>query len=1733
MHRPSASRPARVVAVTAPPPPRPRTPGGVLHRAAAAVAALALVVPLLTAVVAPAAAAPDDGPAVGGDLARVGTASADRSQDDADGAFPPEAAVDGDPSTRWASGNGPDEDVEFTAWLQTDLGAVATVDRVVLAWEAAFARRYEVQVATADPADAAAWTTVHAQDAGDGGTDEIVLDPVQARYVRVLMLERTSFDWDPARPHWYGYSLFALEVHGTPTVATAAFARSAQTVPAGTTAQVEVLLGAPAAAEVSVRVRSAGGSAVPGTHYTAVDERVTFAAGERSAQVAVATVDGGPLAPATTVRLTLDDPSDGLVLGGRAVTTVTLAPHGDLPDVGDVEVLHDFADGVPPGFTAWGSRAEVTPVLGTAPSDRDGAPAGDQVLLATVGAEPAAGDWFGLTHDTAATDWSARDGFTFRFRGTGDGGLLRYELKSGGQLFETSVVDDAAGWRRVSVPFTQLRLKGDPASDARFDPAASTGWAITLTDLGAGAWAVDDVGLYDRLTLLEDAEGDVPLAEPGTTVGLFTWGSDGAQVSLGVQQQDRDGAPAGNHVLGGEYLVPGGGWGGFSQNLAASQDWSSYRGIRLLWYASQETRPASPTAGADIKVELKDGGPDGERSEVWAATFKDSWSADGSRWKLVEIPFDAFTLSGYQPGDEATRNGTLDLTSSWGYAITFVPGGAQAQAWSVDDVGLYGSAVPPAAARVDADDVVLVDPGDEAQVTLRLTTTDGEPLADDVAVSWQDAPGTAERGTHYAPVQGDAVFAAGTESGATTTVTVTTLAAAPADDARALTLDLASADAALGPDPRVVLNAVGHPYLDPSLRAAERVDDLLGRMTLAEKVGQMTQAERLGLASPAQVADLGLGSVLSGGGSVPRPNTAAGWADMVDGFQRQALSTRLQVPLVYGVDAVHGHNNVVGATIFPHNQGLGATRDPDLVEAAARATAVETRATGVPWTFAPCLCVTRDERWGRSYEAFGEDPALVAALAAPAVQGLQGTDPADLSGPEKVLATAKHWVGDGGTRYEPAQAGSGYPIDQGVTHVADLEELRRLHVDPYAPAVDAGVGSVMPSYSAVAVGGAQPLRMHEHRELNTDLLKGELGFDGFLVSDWEGIDKLPGGTYREKVVRAVDAGLDMAMAPYNFASFVEALTGAVEDGDVDEARVDDAVRRILTQKVALGLFEEPFADRSQADAVGSDAHRAVARQAVAASQVLLKDDGVLPLARDAHVYVAGSNADDLGHQAGGWTVQWQGGSGDVTQGTTVLEALRAAAPDATVTYSKDASAPLDGAEVGVVVVGEPPYAEGVGDVGNNGRSLTLPAADRAAIDTVCGAVDCVVLVVAGRPQLVTEHLDDVDALVASWLPGTEGAGVVDVLLGDVPFTGRLPVSWPATAEQVPVNVGDEEYAPLYAYGWGLRTDPLRPRLAAAVDLLDAGPARAAVQAVLDAPVWDGDAVDPDGTATLVPLLARAAALLDHDPGTTDRGARDVARAADLVVSGVRDLAQAAVVAGADGLPADAAARTADAEHALASGDAATAVALLAQVAGVPTTEPVPSATTLRLAPRVTALGARTTAVVTVRADGATPAGDVEVRVDDVVVATGTLEPAGTGRAQVRVALPRGTAAGTHDVTATSLGSAAVAASSSAPTTWRVLPGLARVRTDGTDWSVGRADPKTVEVQVAGVEGVPPTGEVEVWVNGRRGATVDLPPDGTVAVTLPRSTRTGLVLVVYRGDASYLPAVAPPRLLIVR
>ncbi|WP_211588964.1 glycoside hydrolase family 3 N-terminal domain-containing protein [Allorhizocola rhizosphaerae] len=568
------------------------------------------------------------------------------------------------------------------------------------------------------------------------------------------------------------------------------------------------------------------------------------------------------------------------------------------------------------------------------------------------------------------------------------------------------------------------------------------------------------------------------------------------------------------------------------------------------------------------------------------------------------------------------------------------------------------------------------------------------------------------------------------------------------------------------------------PYHDPTLPVPTRVDDLLSRMTLDEKIGQMTQAER-GSVTNADITGFRLGSLLSGGGSAPSPNNATSWANMYDGFQNAALATPLGIPLIYGSDAVHGHNNVVGATIFPHNIGLGATRDPALAQSIGRAVAEEVAGTGVDWNFAPCLCVARNDRWGRTYESFGEKPELPTQMAS-IISGLQPL----------VLATAKHYVGDGGTTNG---------TDQGNTQLTEAE-LRAVHLPPFQEAIRRNVGSVMISYSSW-----NGTKLHGHQYLITTVLKGELGFTGFVVSDWNGIDQIDGapGFTAAEVRAAVNAGIDMVMVPTAWRAFISLLRTEVQAGRVTMARIDDANRRILTKKFELGLFERPLTDRTLTPTVGNAAHRALARQAVAKSQVVLKNAGnVLPLARENNrIFVAGKSADNIGYQSGGWTISWQGGSGAITPGTTILQGIRnTVAPSTVVSYNQSGAGIDSSYRVAVAVVGETPYAEGAGD---RPGALGLDTADLNVINTLrASGVPVVVVLVSGRPLDIASQLPNWAGLVAAWLPGTEGQGVADVLFNVVAPTGKLPVTWMSSASQQPINDGDGK-TPLFPYGFGL------------------------------------------------------------------------------------------------------------------------------------------------------------------------------------------------------------------------------------------------------------------------------------------------------------------------------------------
>ncbi|TAL00231.1 MAG: beta-glucosidase [Verrucomicrobia bacterium] len=575
-----------------------------------------------------------------------------------------------------------------------------------------------------------------------------------------------------------------------------------------------------------------------------------------------------------------------------------------------------------------------------------------------------------------------------------------------------------------------------------------------------------------------------------------------------------------------------------------------------------------------------------------------------------------------------------------------------------------------------------------------------------------------------------------------------------------------------------------------SAREAE-AKALLARMTLDEKIGQMVQVDSSALKDKSDVQKYFLGSVLSGGTSDPASgNTAQDWLNFVNEFQSHALQTRLKIPILYGIDAVHGHNNVDGATVFPHHIGLGATHDPKLVEQAERVTAQECAGTGMRWAFAPCVTVPQDPRWGRTYEGYGDDPEVVSPLGVGATIGFQRKELS--ADPTSVLACAKHFLGDGGTSNG---------VDQGNT-ICDEATLRKVHLPPYRAAVEAGVGSIMASYNSW-----NGEKLHGQKYLLTDVLKGELGFRGFIVSDWAAIDQINTNDFKFCIERSINAGLDMIMIPNppgkpnNYVEFSAKLKELIAAGKVPQSRIDDAVLRILRVKYEMGLFENTAVDPALTASIGSPEHRAVARQCVRESLVVLKNEGrALPLAKNIkRLAVVGAAADDLGAQCGGWTVDWQGKHGDVTRGgTTILAAIRqAVSPETQVTFSPDGS-DLKNADAVIVVVGEAPYAEGAGDR----KQLDLPEKDAVLIAKAkATGAPVVTILLSGRPLILGSALDESRAFVAAWLPGSEGQGLADVLFGDFKPTGKLPRLWPASNAHL--RSDDREAKPLFKRGSGL------------------------------------------------------------------------------------------------------------------------------------------------------------------------------------------------------------------------------------------------------------------------------------------------------------------------------------------
>lgn len=607
-------------------------------------------------------------------------------------------------------------------------------------------------------------------------------------------------------------------------------------------------------------------------------------------------------------------------------------------------------------------------------------------------------------------------------------------------------------------------------------------------------------------------------------------------------------------------------------------------------------------------------------------------------------------------------------------------------------------------------------------------------------------------------------------------------------------------------------SAVAHPELWPKAASPKAITDartevfitdLMSRMSLEEKVGQTIQGDG-GSITPDDLRKYPLGSVLVGGNSAPDGDDRAApqrWVEWTRDFRSAALekhADRQSIPIIFGVDAVHGHNNVVGATLFPHNIGLGAARDPDLVRRIGEVTALEMAASGADWTFGPTVAVPRDERWGRAYEGYAEDPEVVKAYAGPMTLGLQGQLKAGQPlASNHVVGSAKHFLADGGT-----ESGK----DQGDALISE-QDLIRLHAQGYPPAIDAGILTVMVSFSSW-----NGVKITGNKSLQTDVLKGRLGFEGFVVGDWNAHGQVEGCT-NTNCPQAYIAGMDMVMAPDSWKGLFDNTLAQVKDGTIPMARLDDAVRRVLRVKVKAGLFEGKRPLEGRFDLLGAPEHRAVAREAVRKSLVLLKNQGVLPIKSSARVLVTGDGADDIGKQAGGWTLTWQG-TGNKNSDFPGGQSIYAGIAEAVKAGGGQAELAKDGAfkdrpDVAVVVFGENPYAEFQGDLTN----LEYQPGDKTDLALIrklkAQGIPVVAVFLSGRPLWTNPEINAADAFVAAWLPGSEGGGVADVLVGDKAgkprhdFKGALSFSWPKRANQVPLNRGDAGYDPQFAYGYGL------------------------------------------------------------------------------------------------------------------------------------------------------------------------------------------------------------------------------------------------------------------------------------------------------------------------------------------
>ncbi|MEK7603293.1 MAG: glycoside hydrolase family 3 protein [Patescibacteria group bacterium] len=584
-------------------------------------------------------------------------------------------------------------------------------------------------------------------------------------------------------------------------------------------------------------------------------------------------------------------------------------------------------------------------------------------------------------------------------------------------------------------------------------------------------------------------------------------------------------------------------------------------------------------------------------------------------------------------------------------------------------------------------------------------------------------------------------------------------------------------------------------YKQASVSIDLRVEDLLAWMTLEEKIGQMALVDKNSIAKLDDVSRFSIGGMLSGAGAKPKENTPQGWRNMINDFKNQAKKSRLGIPILYGVDANHGHANVPGATIFPHSIGLGATRDPKLVQEIAELTKLELAATGVNWTFSPSLDAPTDIRWGRVYEALSVDHELNAKIGSLYIIGTQSTDGQNSS----VLATAKHYLGTGSMKWGQSNHKK-FKIDQGKISINE-DALNNQYLPPFKAAVDSGVASVM-----IGLNQWGNHRIIDSQFLITEKLKGELGFKGFVVSDWFGVYEYSKTSNYQANINTINAGLDMAMLPFNYKSFIKDVRKAVHKGEISQLRIDDAVRRILYQKFKAGLFDK--SETNNLEIVGSEKHRNFAKIAVSKSVVLLKNENsLLPLSKNiGPIFVAGSGADNVGRQSGAWTIEWQGVDGNwIPNGTSILQGFKNVIKDtSSISYQLDGNFERHNkiAEVGIAVISEKPYAEGWGD----NPYPTIDPKDLKAIANIKKfSKKTMVIILSGRPLFLPSDYKTWDSILAAWLPGSEGAGIAEVVFGVYPTSGKLPITWPANIEQLPINLDTtfNNSEPLFERNFGL------------------------------------------------------------------------------------------------------------------------------------------------------------------------------------------------------------------------------------------------------------------------------------------------------------------------------------------